>query len=372
MLVSVPCFHGPRAWCAWPDPGRRQGECGVARRCCSRGPPEKVRTVPPHRRIRDPEAGALRACRLTSYEPHREPRMHCRVAAQRSLSTTVSPGRQRHGRPGCRRNAHLRDQVAESRTVGPVACVDRAASAFRRSSSVSGTLTSAAFETHRPRSSTSVTRSSTPQNCPPPRACDADGLWPRQAHRFETCRFSTGRPPRPAGVSFRVGPEAAAIVGLGWQRPPSRAHRALLRRGRGMRSVGDADIARLGRRGAAATIPSSGRLPLRRHPGEANVRASNREPRREPAGCYRGSGSPELSHDEIIERLHGWDRPARARLRVVGGERQRVPRPALKATPIVLFGRGPERLDPENESRITDAAKRLRRDATLIVIAHKL
>ena len=57
-----------------------------------------------------------------------------------------------------------------------------------------------------------------------------------------------------------------------------------------------------------------------------------------------------------------------------GGERQRVSiaRALLKAAPVVLFDEATSALDPENESRVTDAMVALRRDATLIVIAHKL
>ena len=80
--------------------------------------------------------------------------------------------------------------------------------------------------------------------------------------------------------------------------------------------------------------------------------------------------------DEIVERL-----PLRWKTRVgeggralSGGERQRVSiaRALLKAAPIVLFDEATSALDPENENRITDAMGALRRNATLIVIAHKL
>ena len=57
-----------------------------------------------------------------------------------------------------------------------------------------------------------------------------------------------------------------------------------------------------------------------------------------------------------------------------GGERQRVSiaRALLKNAPIVLFDEATSALDPDNESRITEAMEALRRNATLIVIAHKL
>jgi len=105
---------------------------------------------------------------------------------------------------------------------------------------------------------------------------------------------------------------------------------------------------------------------------EANVRVGNPDATRadieEPA---RLSGV-----DEIVERLpFGWDTPVGEGGRALsGGERQRVSiaRALLKAAPVVLFDEATSALDPENESRVTDAMAALRRDATLIVIAHKL
>ena len=80
--------------------------------------------------------------------------------------------------------------------------------------------------------------------------------------------------------------------------------------------------------------------------------------------------------DEIVDRLPlGWNtRVGEGGRALSGGERQRVSiaRALLKAAPIVLFDEATSALDPENESRITDAMAALRRDATLIVIAHKL
>ena len=80
--------------------------------------------------------------------------------------------------------------------------------------------------------------------------------------------------------------------------------------------------------------------------------------------------------DEIVARLPlGWKtRVGEGGRALSGGERQRVSiaRALLKAAPIVLFDEATSALDPENESRITDAMAALRRDATLIVIAHKL
>ena len=105
---------------------------------------------------------------------------------------------------------------------------------------------------------------------------------------------------------------------------------------------------------------------------EANVRVGNPDATRaDIEEAARLSGV-----DEIVERLpHGWDTPVGEGGRALsGGERQRVSiaRALLKAAPIVLFDEATSALDPENESRITDAMAALRRDATLIVIAHKL
>ena len=105
---------------------------------------------------------------------------------------------------------------------------------------------------------------------------------------------------------------------------------------------------------------------------EANVRVGNPDATRadiEEAARLSGVS-------EIVERLPlGWDTPVGEGGRALsGGERQRVSiaRALLKAAPIVLFDEATSALDPENESRITDAMAALRRDATLIVIAHKL
>ena len=80
--------------------------------------------------------------------------------------------------------------------------------------------------------------------------------------------------------------------------------------------------------------------------------------------------------DEIVARLPlGWNTPVGEAGRALsGGERQRVSvaRALLKAAPVVLFDEATSALDPENEARITEAMEALRRDATLIVIAHKL
>ena len=80
--------------------------------------------------------------------------------------------------------------------------------------------------------------------------------------------------------------------------------------------------------------------------------------------------------DEIVARLPmGWGTPVGEGGRALsGGERQRVSiaRALLKDSPIVLFDEATSALDPENEHRVTAAMDKLRRNATLIVIAHKL
>lgn len=80
--------------------------------------------------------------------------------------------------------------------------------------------------------------------------------------------------------------------------------------------------------------------------------------------------------DEIVARLPlGWNTPVGEAGRALsGGERQRVSvaRALLKAAPVVLFDEATSALDPENEARVTEAMEALRRNATLIVIAHKL
>ena len=80
--------------------------------------------------------------------------------------------------------------------------------------------------------------------------------------------------------------------------------------------------------------------------------------------------------DEIVARLPmGWGTQVGEGGRALsGGERQRVSiaRALLKASPIVLFDEATSALDPENEHRVTAAMDTLRRNATLLVIAHKL
>ncbi|WP_375002936.1 ABC transporter ATP-binding protein [Aeromicrobium sp. CTD01-1L150] len=80
--------------------------------------------------------------------------------------------------------------------------------------------------------------------------------------------------------------------------------------------------------------------------------------------------------DEIVERLPAsWDtRVGEGGTNLSGGERQRVSiaRALLKDAPIVLLDEATAALDVDNESAINDAFQALRRDRTVIVVAHRL
>ena len=79
---------------------------------------------------------------------------------------------------------------------------------------------------------------------------------------------------------------------------------------------------------------------------------------------------------EIVQRLpHGWETSVGEGGRALsGGERQRVSiaRALLKKAPIVLLDEATSALDPENETNIVAAVDKLRENATVLVIAHKL
>lgn len=79
---------------------------------------------------------------------------------------------------------------------------------------------------------------------------------------------------------------------------------------------------------------------------------------------------------EIVARLpQGWaTRVGEGGASLSGGERQRVSvaRALLKNAPIVLLDEATAALDPENERYVQGAIARLKRDATLLVIAHQL
>ncbi len=79
---------------------------------------------------------------------------------------------------------------------------------------------------------------------------------------------------------------------------------------------------------------------------------------------------------EIINRLpNGWEsRVGEGGRSLSGGERQRVSiaRALLKRAPIVLLDEATSALDAENEANIVASIDELRKESTLIIIAHKL
>ncbi len=79
---------------------------------------------------------------------------------------------------------------------------------------------------------------------------------------------------------------------------------------------------------------------------------------------------------EIAERLpDGWaSRVGEGGRALSGGERQRVAiaRALLKQSPIVLLDEATSALDVENEAHVVAAVERLRRQATVLIIAHRL
>ena len=80
--------------------------------------------------------------------------------------------------------------------------------------------------------------------------------------------------------------------------------------------------------------------------------------------------------DEIVARLpQGYQtRVGEGGRALSGGERQRVSvaRALLKQAPIVLFDEATSALDAENEANIVASMEELRKQSTLMVIAHKL
>lgn len=79
---------------------------------------------------------------------------------------------------------------------------------------------------------------------------------------------------------------------------------------------------------------------------------------------------------EIAERLpQGWESQVGEGGRALsGGERQRVAiaRALLKRSPIVLLDEATSALDVENEANVVAAVERLRKQATILIIAHRL
>ena len=105
---------------------------------------------------------------------------------------------------------------------------------------------------------------------------------------------------------------------------------------------------------------------------EANIRLGN-----EDASAEQVRWASDLAGvSEIVERLPmGWEsRVGEGGRSLSGGERQRVSiaRALLKQAPIVLFDEATSALDAENEAHFVASMQELRRNSTLIVIAHKL
>ncbi|MEH6420590.1 ABC transporter ATP-binding protein [Pseudomonas sp. CGJS7] len=105
---------------------------------------------------------------------------------------------------------------------------------------------------------------------------------------------------------------------------------------------------------------------------EANIRVG----RRDASDADLAEAARLAGVEEIVARLpQGWaTRVGEGGAALSGGERQRVSvaRALLKNAPIVLLDEATAALDPENERYVQDAIARLKRDATLLVIAHQL
>lgn len=105
---------------------------------------------------------------------------------------------------------------------------------------------------------------------------------------------------------------------------------------------------------------------------EANVRVG-----RPDATAEEVSRAAELAGvSEIADRLpDGWEtRVGEGGTGLSGGERQRVSvaRALLKRAPVVLFDEATSALDAENEANLVSAFNELRKNSTVLVIAHKL
>lgn len=384
MLVGITVFSpvlGLVCVVAIPIVG---GGVWVARRCLQSGAALKE---PPARELSHriveyaTKQGALRACgRSASYEPLLRAEDAYGVAARRSLMRETV-GQIVNGMAAQVVVVTLICAIgwlAVGEHVGPVAAIVAIGLLLRFTQILVdiGTLASA-FETRRPVLDLSHEILSAPELPAPKGARRADEASSGASVTLEDVSFSyEADHPVLQGVSFRVQPGTmTAIVG------PSGCGKTTIARlvarfydvdaGRvlvGERDVRDWDTADL----MAQLSLVFQDVYLFDDTLEANVRIGNPDASRaDIEEAARLSGV-----DEIVERLPlGWDTPVGEAGRALsGGERQRVSiaRALLKAAPIVLFDEATSALDPENESRITDAMAALRRDATLIVIAHKL
>ena len=362
------------------------GGVWVARRCLQSG--SALKEPPAHElshRIVEyaTKQGALRACgRSASYEPLQRAEDAYGVAARRSLMRETV-GQVVNGMAAQVVVVSLIIAIGILAVAGSVSPVEAIVSIglllrFTQILVDIGTLTSA-FETRRPVLDLSHEILSAPELPAPKgvRRADEAPASSGASVALQDVSFSyEADHPVLQGVSFRVEPETmTAIVG------PSGCGKTTIARLVARFYDVDAGSVRVGERDVRDwdTADLMAQLSLVFQDVylfddtlEANVRVGNPDASRadiEEAARLSGVS-------EIVERLPlGWDTPVGEAGRALsGGERQRVSiaRALLKAAPIVLFDEATSALDPENESRITDAMAALRRDATLIVIAHKL
>ena len=386
MLVGITVFSpvlGLVCVAAIPVVG---GGVWGARRCLQSGAALKE---PPARELSHriveyaTKQGALRACgRASSYEPLVRAEDAYGVAARRSLMRETL-GQIVNGMAAQTVVVTLICAIgwlSVAGTVGPVEAVVSIGLLLRFTQILVniGALASA-FETHRPVLDLSHEILSAPE-LPTPDGSRSSGEAPASSGAsvsLEDVSFSY-EADRPVlqGVSFRVEPGTmTAIVG------PSGCGKTTIARliarfydvDAGSVRVGAGDVRDWDTADLMAQLSLVFQdVYLFDDTLEANVRVGNPDATRaDIEEASRLSGV-----DEIVERLPlGWDTPVGEAGRALsGGERQRVSiaRALLKAAPVVLFDEATSALDPENESRVTDAMAALRRDATLIVIAHKL
>ena len=384
MLVGIAAFSpilGVVCLVAIPIVG---GGVWVARRCLQSGAALKE---PPARELSHriveyaTKQGALRACgRSASYEPLQRAEDAYGVAARRSLMRETV-GQIVNGMAAQLVVVTLicaMGWLAVAGSVSPVEAIVSIGLLLRFTQILVdiGTLTSA-FETRRPVLDLSHEILSAPELPAPKGVRRADEASSGSSVSLEDVSFSyEADHPVLQGVSFRVEPETmTAIVG------PSGCGKTTIARliarfydvDAGSVRVCDEDVRDWDTADLMAQLSLVFQdVYLFDDTLEANVRVGNPDATRadiEEAARLSGVS-------EIVERLPlGWDTPVGEGGRALsGGERQRVSiaRALLKAAPIVLFDEATSALDPENESRITDAMAALRRDATLIVIAHKL
>ena len=386
MLVGIAAFSpilGVVCLVAIPIVG---GGVWVARRCLQSGAALKE---PPARELSHriveyaTKQGALRACgRSASYEPLQRAEDAYGGAARRSLMRETV-GQIVNGMAAQLVVVTLicaMGWLAVAGSVSPVEAVVSIGLLLRFTQILVdiGTLTSA-FETRRPVLDLSHEILSAPELPAPKgvRRADEAPASSGASVTLEDVSFSyEADHPVLQGVSFRVEPETmTAIVG------PSGCGKTTIARliarfydvDAGSVRVCDEDVRDWDTADLMAQLSLVFQdVYLFDDTLEANVRVGNPDATRadiEEAARLSGVS-------EIVERLPlGWDTPVGEGGRALsGGERQRVSiaRALLKAAPIVLFDEATSALDPENEHRVTAAMDKLRRNATLIVIAHKL